>query len=211
MRKRRLVRRIRTTTASGLVPLLLLISVPACATRAHRSSIPAVLTDTQPLPRPLSRWSRVAALPTGAQIEVQLYDETAAIKGLVVSTTADTLTLTPDDGSSGLTRTLAQSDVQRVYTHRPIRERRLGWIILLGGMVGLATYFISLEDVSGPAGFLVSLLDGAVFAAPASLIGFLSQRKQQIYQGPPAALRLVTQVDVPVTDGDVIPRSLEAR
>ena len=199
-RPRHLTHRIRTTTAAGLVPLLLLASVPACATRSSR---PAVPTVSQPTARPLSEWSRVDALPAGAQIEVQLYDETAAIKGLVVSTTADTLTLTPDD-QSGLTRTLAQSDVQRVYTRRPIRSRPLGWIILLGGTLGLALFF----HAGGDTESWLSLLAGATYAAPASLIGFLLlHRKQQIYQGPPAALRLATQVDAPVTDGDVVPRT----
>ena len=191
-----LAQRLRTATAAGLVPLLLVISVPACATRSHRSSLPAMSAEAQPAGRTLSEWSRVEAVPAGAQIEVQLYDETAAIKGLVVSTTADTLTLTPDD-RSGLTRTLAQSDVQRVYTRRPIRSRPMGWIILLGGTLGLAAYAAGGDLVAwGPP------VLGALYAAPASLIGFLLlHRKQQIYQGPPAALRLATQVDVPVNCG----------
>ncbi len=69
-----LARRIRTTTAAGLVPLLLLASVPACATRSSR---PAVPTVSQPTARPLSEWSRVEAVPVGTPILVQLYDDEA--------------------------------------------------------------------------------------------------------------------------------------
>ena len=207
-----LAQRLRTATASGLVPLLLLTSVPACATRAHRSSLPAMSAEAQPGGRTLSEWSRVEAVPVGTPIEVHLYDDEAPpnsrrVTGRFHAATADTLTLTLEEQFTP-TRTLAKSAVHIVSVRRPIRERPAGWLTLVGGTVGLAALFASHEDLTSLGG----LLFGALYAAPASLIGFLLlHRKQQIYQGAPAALRLVTQVDVPVTDGDVIPRSLEAR
>ena len=81
---------IRTTTAAGLVPLLLVTSVPACALRSDTSSIPAegwapqaaqqrrpgglgprVVSDSQSAARTLSDWSRIEAVPVGTKTEVQ--------------------------------------------------------------------------------------------------------------------------------------------
>ena len=227
---RHLAQRLRTATAAGLVPLLLVTSVPACATRAM-SSMPAegwtppaaqrqrpggpgrraVPADSQPTTRPLPDWSRVEAVPVGTQTEVYLYDDEAPpgdrrVTGRFHAATADTLTLTLEEGSTPA-RTLAKSAVHIVSIRRPIRERSAGWIILVGGTVALAATFAGGGDLVawGPP------VLGALHAAPASLLGFLFQRRRRIYEVPPEAARLVTQVDVPVTDGDVIPRSLEAR
>ena len=90
------VRSLRTTTAAGLVPLLLVTSVPACALRSDTSSIPAegwapqaaqqrrpgglgprVVSDSQSAARTLSDWSRIEAVPVGTKTEVQLYDDEA--------------------------------------------------------------------------------------------------------------------------------------
>ena len=206
----RLAHRLRTTTALGLVPLLLAASVPACATRSSRPAVPA---DTQPASRnwwvsaPVGEWSRVEAVPVGTQIMVQLYGDAAPpdrrrVTGRLHAATADTLTLTLTRPTR--TRTLSQSDVHIVHIRRPIRNRYAGWLTLVGGTLGLAAYLAGYDFV-----FRAGLLRGLTVSGPASLIGFVGQRRQRIYEVPPEASRLITQVDVPVTDGDVVPRSLE--
>ena len=203
-RLRYLARWIRTTTTAGLVPLLLVTSVPACALRSDKSSISseewtlqaaqrrrlgrpeprAVPADAQPAARTLSDWSRIEAVPVGTRTEVQLYDDEAPsdsrrVTGRFHAATADTITLTMDDSS---TRTLARSVVQHIVSiRRPIRERSLGWSILAAGTVVLAATFASGGDLvlSGAALF------GAMHAAPVSLIGFFLQRRQRIYEVPP--------------------------
>ena len=133
-----LAQRLRTATASGLVPLLLLTSVPACATRAtfsmpaegwtppaaqrQRPGRPgrrAVPADSQPTAQPLPDWSRVEAVPVGTQTEVHLYDDEAPpnsrrVTGRFHAATADTLTLTLEEQSTP-TRTLAKSAVHIVF------------------------------------------------------------------------------------------------
>ena len=144
------------------MPLLLLASVPACATRAHRSSIPAV--------------------------------------------SADTLTVVLVEGQR-IVRPVARSDVHLVQTHRPIERRWKGWLALLIVPVGIWGFIAILTGGDFTPGKVMEL--GVQFVAPASLPGFLLQRWQRIYEVPPAAARLIAQVDVPVTDGDVVPRSRE--
>ena len=218
---------IRTATAAGLVPLLLVTSGPACALRSDQSSMPtegwmpqaaqqrrpgglgprSAPVDAQPANRTLSDWSRIEAVPVGTQTVVQLYDDEAPsdsrrVTGRFHAATADTITLTMDDSS---TRTLARSVVHIVSIRRPIRERSLGWSILAAGTVVLAATFASGGDLelSGAALF------GAMHAAPVSLIGFFLQRRQRIYEVPPdEASRPITQVDVPA---DVVPRGLKVR
>ena len=85
---------IRTTTAAGLVPLLLVASVPACALRSDTSSMPAKRMDTSAAPGwlgatsgagrgpagcrgPCPSGARVEAVPVGTQTVVQLHDDEA--------------------------------------------------------------------------------------------------------------------------------------
>ena len=203
---RHLEQRPRTTTAAGLVPLLLAASVSACATR---SSMPAMSAEAQPAGRPLSEWSRVEAVPVGTPIMVQLYDDVGPpdlrrrVTGRLQEVTADTLTVVLDERQR-IVRPLAQSDVHIVHTRRPIRNRYAGWLTLIGVPLGFITILSDPDFVFGKV-----LMFGLMAGAPASLLGFLLHRWQRIYEVPPAAERLITQVDVPVTDGDVVPRSLE--
>ena len=205
-RPRDLTRRIKTVTAAGLVPLLLLASVPACATRSSR---PAGPPQTQPAARPLSEWSRVEAVPVGTSIMVQLYDDVGPpelrrrVTGRLHEVTADTLTVVLDEGQR-IVRPVARSDVHLVQTRRPIERRWKGWLTLLIVPVGFLTI---LSDPDFVFGAVLTL--GSMVGAAASLPAFLLQRWQRIYEVPPAAERLITQVDVPVTDGDVVPRSQE--
>ena len=218
---------IRTTTAAGLVPLLLVTSVPACALRSDTSSIPAegwapqaaqqrrpgglgprVVSDSQSAARTLSDWSRIEAVPVGTKTEVQLYDDEAPpdsrrVTGRFHAATADTLTLTLEDltATSSSTRTLVKSAVHSVSVRRPIRKRSLGWSILVAGTAILTLSFTS----SGDLQLWGAGLFGASYAAPASLIGFFLQRRQRIYEVPPEASRLITPVDVPADVGPARP------
>ena len=222
---------IRTTTAAGLVPLLLVTSVPACALRSNTSSIPAegwapqaaqqrrpgglgprVVSDSQSAARTLSDWSRIEAVPVGTKTEVQLYDDEAPpdsrrVTGRFHAATADTLTLTLEEltATSSSTRTLVKSAVHSVSVRRPIKKRNAGWATLVGGTLGLMLYYTGLPDPLSPVGGFVV---GAAYAAPASLLGFLLDRWQRIYEVPPEASRLITPVDVPA---DVVPRVLKVR
>ena len=207
----RLVHRLRTTTAAGLVPLLLAASVSACATRSSRPAVPA---DTQPASlnlwssAPVGEWSRVEAVPVGTQIMVQLYDDVGPpdlrrrVTGRLQEVTADTLTVVLDERQR-IVRPLARSDVHIVRIRRPIMERWAGWLTL--GVVAstIAAFLGRDSDVTVEAQL------GLLFGAPASLPGFLLHRWKRIYEVPPAAARLITHVDVPVTNGDMVLRSRE--
>ena len=212
---------IRTATAAGLVPLLLVTSVPACALRSDTSSMPAqrqpgglgprVVSDSQSAARTLSDWSRIEAVPVGTKTEVQLYDDEAPpdsrrVTGRFHAATADTLTLTLEDlTATSSTRTLVKSAVHSVSVRRPIKKRYAGWATLVGGTLGLMLYYTMLPDPLTPVGGFVV---GATYAAPASLLGFLLDRRQRIYEVPTEASRPITQVDVPA---DVVPRGLKVR
>ncbi len=198
---------IRTTTAAGLVPLLLMTSGPACALRSDQSSMPAegwtpqaaqrqrqgglgsraVPADAQPASGTLFEWSRVEAVPVGTQTEVQLHDDEAPpdsrrVTGRFHAATADTLTLALEElTSTSSTRTLVKSAVQSVSVRRPIRKRYAGWFTLLAGTVILASKFSSSGDLD-PWG---AWLFGAAHAAPISLFGFFLDRRQRIYEVPP--------------------------
>ena len=182
-----LARRIRTTTAAGLVPLLLLTSVPACATRAHRSASPAVSAEAQPVARPLSEWSRVEAVPVGTLIDVQLYGDAAPpdrqkVTGRLHAVTADTLTVVLYEGQR-IVRPLPRSDVHIVQTRRPIERRWKGWLTFLSVPVGFLGFITILTGGDFVFGKVLEL--GVKFGALASLPGFLLHRWQRIYEVPP--------------------------
>ena len=156
----------------------------------------------------MSEWARVEAVPVGTPIEVQLYDDVGppdlrrSVTGRLQEVTADTLTVVLDERQR-IVRPLARSDVHIVRVRRPIMERWAGWLTL-GVVASTIAAFLSRDsDVEVEAQL------GLLFGAPASLPGFLIHRWKRIYEVPPEAARLITQVDVPVTDGDVIPRSQE--
>ena len=197
-----------TIVAAGLVPLLLVTSGPACALRSDQSSMPtegwmpqaaqqrrpgglgprSAPVDAQPVNRTLSDWSRVEAVPVGTKTEVQLYDDEAPpdsrrVMGRFHAATVDTLTLTLEDlTATSSTRTLVQSAVHSVSVRRPIKKRYAGWVTLVGGTLGLMLYYTSLPD---PLNLVGGFVVGAAYAAPASLFGFLLDRRQRIYEVPP--------------------------
>ena len=199
-----LARRIRITTVAGLVPLLVVTSLPACATLTHRGSVRAGAAEVQSArPTPLFEWARVEAVRGGTSLTVQLHEVNArqgrqtTLGGRFYAATADTLTLTLDDGQ---TRTLAKSAIDTVYGPRPIWKRYAGWIIIGGVTIGFAMMGLS-SDISGSA----AIGPGFFYGLLASIPGFIKQRMQRIYEAPPA--RLITQVDVSLTDDAVVPRN----
>ena len=193
-----LARRIRMTTAAGLVPLLVVTSLPACATLTHRGSVRAGAAEVQSArPTPLFEWARVEAVRGGTSLTVQLHEVHArqgrqtTLGGRFYAATADTLTLTLDDGQ---TRTLAKSAIDTVYGPRPIWKRYAGWIIIGGVTTGFAIMGLS-SDISGSAvigpGFFYGLL--------ASIPGFIKQRMQRIYEAPRRGSSLRSTSPSPMT------------
>ena len=188
------------------MPLVVVTSLPACATLAHRSSVRLAPPTTQSTARSLSEWSRVEAVQVGTPVRVQLHEvdprrESRTFQGRFHAATADTLTLTLDEWSSP-THTRAKSAVYTVHARRPVGKRYAGWLSWLGTTLVLVSQGPGDWDLSFHV--LVSTLIGGA----ASLPGFLGQRMRRIYEAPPPeASRLITQVDIPITDGDVIPRS----
>ena len=196
----RFVRWLRATTTLVLVPLLVVTSLPACATLTHRVFVRGV-HESQPAARSLFEWSHVETVPVGTTTEVQLFEDEVPpdnrqVTGRFHSATADSLTLTLDDGT---TRTFARSAVQMIQTDRPIWKRHAGWTVLLDVIIAATLLAALFDGVDAGAAMNASTLIGL----PASLPGFLLQRMQQIYNAPPPGL--ITQVDVPISDGDVIP------
>ena len=194
---------IRTTTAAGLVPLLLVTSLPACTLRwdtprPGRPGQRAEPADAPPAAQVLSDWSRVEAVPVGTPTEVHLYDDAAPpdsrrVTGRFHAATADTLTLTLEEQSTPL-RTLAQSAVHIVEVRRPIRKRSAGWFAL--GVITAGFAFIALagSDLT----LWAPLYFGPLYGGPAALIGFFLQRKERIYETPLKAASVpISQVDVP--------------
>ena len=174
---RYLVRRIKTITATSLVPFLTVTSLPACATLAHRSSAPAEFQSTS---WALSgEWSRVEAVRVGTPVRVQLHEidphrRSRTIHGRFCAATADTLTLTLDEWSSS-THTIAKSAVRTVHVRRPVGQRYAGWLSWLGTTLVLAVQDPGDWDTS------FHLLVSTAIGAAASLPGFLVQRMQRIY------------------------------
>ena len=147
-------------------------------------------------------WARVEAVRDGTLLKVQLHEVDARqgsqmIEGRFHAATADSLTLTLDDGQ---TRTLAKSAIHTVRGPRPIGKRYAGWIPLVGVMTYFSVLGLYPDIVATKA-----LLFGFTLGLPASLPGFLLQRTQRIYEGSPE--QLITQVNVFLTDDAVVSRS----
>ena len=197
--------RLWTTTATALVPLLVVTGLPACATLAYRPSVQTVSAESQLETQALSAWSRVAAVSVGTPMRVQLHEveappDSRLVTGRFHAATADTLTLTLDDGQ---TRTLAKSTVHTVHIRRPIQERHLGWIPFVATL--LTTMAMAGSADLTAKGWAVIVTSSTV---PALLPGLLLQRTKRIYEARPAPpARLIPQVDVSFTDGDVVPRN----
>ena len=92
----RFVRWVRATMTAVLVPLLVVTSLPACATLTHRAYMRRAPARAQ--------WSRVEAVPVGTRTDVALFEDEAPpdsrrITGRFRSATADSLSVS--NSSSG--------------------------------------------------------------------------------------------------------------
>ncbi len=163
---------IKNITATGLVPLLLLASMPGCGG-----------WSVDPMPT----WPKVQGVKPGTKTEVQLYKDKAPqgrqkIKGRFLSATDDsvTLELTERIHTDLRTRTLQKSDVRKVLTHRPFLKRWPGWAtILVSSGVG-ALVPIS-NDKTRAEGFLTNF----ILSIPLSIPFFIGSRMGRIYEVPP--------------------------
>ena len=165
---------LRNTTAAGLVPLLLLASVPGCTAR-H-----------------IPDWSTVQAVKPDTKTEVTLYKDRAPsgveqkFRGRALSTTDNsvTLELTERYYRDGQIRTFQKSDVRKVLAPRSISERWPGWAALfISAGVG------ALITVAGPAGGHLTgatkILATLILPVPISIPFFIGSRMGRIYEVPP--------------------------
>ncbi len=155
---------LRNTTATGLVPLLLLASVPGCTAR-H-----------------MPDWSTVQAMKPGTKTEVQLYEDEVLpehgekINGRIRSTTNESITMDLTDRMETLT--LQQLVVRKVSTHRPFWKRPAGWLTLVGASTFTAIYGSGKDVDLYPAW-------GLLFIGLPTLLGFIgSPSKERIYEVP---------------------------
>ena len=120
---------LRNTTATGLVPLLLLASFPGCTAR-H-----------------LPDWSEVESVEPETKTEVRLYEDPTVsnlpggrreIEGRFHSATPNSVTLQLEGGQL---RTFQKPAVRKVLTRRPIENRWPGWVALIApfAIYGLVT------------------------------------------------------------------------
>ena len=163
---------LRNTTAAGLVPLLLLASVPSCGG-----------WSVDPMPT----WPKVQGVKPGTKTEVQLYKDKAPqgrqkIKGRFLSATEDsvTLELTERIHTDLITRTLQKTDVRKVLTHRPFLKRWPGWAAILV-TAGAGALFPLSNDMTRGEGFLANLIGLSV---PISIPFFIGSRMGRIYEVP---------------------------
>ena len=158
----------RKTTASALALLLSLSLLPSCAAR-H-----------------MPDWSRVQAVPLQTKTEVQLYEDGAPqgsrkVKGRFDSATADSVTLTLEDGQ---TRRLPKSSVRKVLTRRPFLKRKPGWIAL-GVAFAIWEFFINIDASEEPTTASARLGGHATITLPTTAAFFYGSRMGGIYEVPP--------------------------
>ena len=158
----------RKTTATGLVLLFFLPILTSCAAR-H-----------------MPDWSRVQAVPLQTKTGVQLYKDGAPqgsrkVKGRFDSATADSVTLTLEDGQ---TRTLPKSSVRKVLTRRPFLKRKPGWIAL-GVAFAITEFFINIDIGESPTAASKRLGGHATITLPTAAAFFYGSRMGGIYEVPP--------------------------
>lgn len=155
-------RRIKKTMAAGLVPLLLLASVPGCAARHD--------------------WRRVQAVVPETEMEVQLHEDgtpydARKIKGRFLAATDDSVTLRFKDGGTDV---LQRRDVRKILTWRPVAKRWPAWVTL-----GVSAVVVSalLGNLDGPESnrFFIQLYT----TLPLTTAVFFGTKMGGIYEGPP--------------------------
>lgn len=158
-------RRFRATTVTGLVPLLLLASLPGCVAR-H-----------------MPDWSKVQGVKPDAQTEVQLYEEAAPqgslkMKGRFLAATNDSVTLKLEDGQ---TNTFQKKHIRKILAHRELGKRWPGWLALgISLAFGLQTMRAEADFVPG-----AQVLFGVALPVGISIPFFLGSKMGGIYEVPP--------------------------
>ncbi len=163
---------LRNTTATGLVPLLLLASLSGCTAR-H-----------------LPDWSTVQAVKPNTKTEVTLYKDRTPpgtgqkFRGRVLSTTDNsvTLELTERYYRDGRIRTFQKSDVRKVLTPRSIGERWPGWAAFFtSAAVGALITVPAGEHLTGATKVLATF----ILPIPISIPFFIGSHMGSIYEVPP--------------------------
>ena len=183
---------LRNATAAGLVPLLLLASVPSCGG-----------WSVDPMPT----WPKVQGVKPGTKTEVQLYEDKAPqgrkkIKGRFLSATDDsvTLELTERIHTDMRIRTLQKSDVRKVLSYRPFVKRWPGWaaILVTAGWGALVPF-----PYSGDSTRAERFLGTLILSVPISIPFFIGSRMGRIYEVPPE------KRDLPQSPGPAVVKSEE--
>lgn len=168
---------LRKITAAGLVPLLLVASLPPPAAAKGKSD-----------------WSQVQAVAYDTKIAVRLYKDSAPrgqrrFNGHLVSATDGSISIVLEDGQ---TRTFLKSNVRRVRTPLPFIQRGAGWAAL--GISGAITGVLLLAaGTEGAEPGQVPAFIGLVVGIP-TLVGFLAGKMGPIYDVP-AKHRIRPQAD----------------
>ena len=157
--------RVRRIVATGLVPLLLLVSVPGCVAR-H-----------------MPDWSKVQSVAPDTKTEVQLYKEGTSqrsrkIQGRLLSATSDSMTLKFKDGQIG---TFQKKKIRKVLAQRELGKRWPGWLAL-----GISLAF-GMQTMRAEADFVPSaqVLFGVALPVGISIPFFLGSKMGGIYEVPP--------------------------
>jgi len=151
-------------TATGLLSLLLLTTLPGC------------------IARHMPDWDRVQDVPMDTPTEIQLYKEEAdpesrKIKGRLLSTTDVSVTLRLKDGQQ--IQTFQRRSIRKMLAQRELGKRWPGWAAL-GISLGLCSGFLS-SDFTPAA----QVLFGVVVPVSISAAFFYGSRMGGIYEVPP--------------------------
>lgn len=161
----------RSSTAAGLVLLLVLVGWPPTAAAKIRSD-----------------WSKVQGVAPGTKTTVLLYEDQAPrekrkIKGQFQSATDESITLLLPDGQA---QTLKKRAVRKVLVYRPFKERYQGWIAAGVGTTLFVPWAMSPEyDINLQWGLV---LTGLFIGAP-TVIAFLASPKWGGVYNVPRKLR----------------------
>lgn len=169
----------RKNTACGLALLLILTGVPTMAVAKGKSD-----------------WSQVQVVAQDTKIAVRLYKDSAPrgqrrFNGHLVSATDGSISIVLEDGQ---TRTFLKSDVRRVQTPLPFKQRGAGWAAMgISGVIAGVLLMVSGTEGAEPGE--IPALIGLVVGIP-TLVGFLAGKMGPIYDVP-AKHRILPQGDQP--------------
>ena len=146
-------------------------------------------------------WAAVETIDRGTRIEVELHEDAApagsrTIAGDFQGGTADTLTVTLPGGQ---TRLLEQAAVHRLRVRRAFFGRPSGWLAFAIMAGAVTAVYAPHADISRD---FIPILWGLSFAG--AMPFFRSAAMATVYEVPRRVLRLITGIDVGLTDGEMI-------